>query len=315
MSIKILKAGLQTTIQDLGRQKYREFGIAGNGALDEYSHQIANWLVGNPKHSPTIEVTQMGPTLQFEQEVSIAIAGAEFELLINDHQATMNETLHMQQGDVLQFGRLKSGARAYIALSGDIKIESIMDSASTNLMAAFGGHQGRALQDGDVLDIEPRQFEETRSTPVELMKELHHNLLQQHMVVRFTEGREFAQLSKPSQKALHENNFSVSSYSNRMALKLDGEALNLAEEISMTTVPIVSGTIQLPHGGSPIITLADGQTAGGYPRIGQVITADLSLLAQLKAGDTISFYPVTTENALSTLKKKNRYIASMLSES
>ncbi|RDX38182.1 biotin-dependent carboxyltransferase family protein [Kangiella sp. HD9-110m-PIT-SAG07] len=315
MSIKIIKGGLQTTIQDLGRQQYREFGIAGNGALDEYSHQIANWLVGNPKNKPTIEVTQIGPTLEFTEEATIAVAGAEFELSHNDQPCLMNTSLHMKQGDYLSFGKLQSGARAYVAISGDIKVEPVMDSASTNLMAGFGGHQGRALQDGDVLDIEPRQFDKTRSTPSELMKELHHNLQQQHIVVRFTEGREFARLSKPSQKAIHENNFSVSSYSNRMALKLEGEALRLTEEISMTTVPIVSGTIQLPHGGNPIVTLADGQTAGGYPRIGQVITADLSLLAQLKAGDSLSFYPVTTEYALSILKKKNRYIASMLTES
>lgn len=313
MSIRILKAGLQTTIQDLGRQKYREFGISASGALDQYSHQIANWLVGNDNNKPTLEVTHIGPTLKFEQDVSIGIAGAEFELFVNDRQASMNTTLHMQQGDVLKFGKLKSGARAYVAFSGELKLPLIMNSASTNILANFGGFKGRALNDGDLIDLNATAFKETRVTPNELLKEHHHNLQQNHIIVRVTQGREFEQLSQGSRKSFLEESFTVSSDSNRMALKLEEQSLDLKDELSMTTTAIIPGTIQLPENGSPIITLADGQTTGGYPRIAQVISADLSLLAQVKAHDTISFFRVDIEKALEALQTKEQFIASLLS--
>lgn len=312
MNIRILKAGLQTTIQDLGRQKYREFGISASGALDQYSHQIANWLVGNDNNKPTLEVTHIGPTLQFEQDVSIGIAGAEFELFVNDRQVSMNTTLHMQQGDVLKFGKLKSGARAYVAFSGELKLPLTMNSASTNILANFGGFKGRALNDGDLINLNATVFKETRVTPNKLLKEHHHNLQQNHIIVRVTQGREFEQLSQASRKSFLEENFTVSSDSNRMALKLEEQSLDLKDELSMTTTPIIPGTIQLPENGSPIITLADGQTTGGYPRIAQVISADLSLLGQLKPKFLVSFYEVSIGHAIKVLKEKEKYLNTIL---
>ncbi|GAA4362613.1 biotin-dependent carboxyltransferase family protein [Kangiella marina] len=312
MSIKVLKAGLLTTVQDLGRCGYREFGIATNGVLDEYSCEIANWLVGNDKNQAVLEVTHIGPTLEFTTAVTVGIAGAKFDIYINDQQVMMNSTLHLKKGDVLKFGKLHTGARAYVAFAGRLTIKPVMGSASTSLLANFGGLEGRALKDGDVIDIEPADFTDSRVTPSELSEEHHHNLLQNHIIARVTEGREFSQLSSSSQARLLESNYEVTSFSNRMAIKLDGEALELSEDLSMTTTAIVAGTIQLPPNGQPIITLADGQTAGGYPRIGQVISADLSLLAQLKPNDTLSFYQVDIQKAVETLKAKNQYIKQVL---
>ena len=315
MSIKVLKAGLQTTIQDLGRQGFREYGIAQNGALDQYSHCLANWLVGKSKHEPTIEITQVGPTLEFTQAMTLGIAGAEFELFINDEPCSANQTLQLTQGDILNFGKLKSGARAYLAFSDKLKVSPLMDSQSTNLLAGFGGYQGRALKDNDLLQVEAGISKELRTIPEELQQELHHNLQQKHIIVRITEGRELSQLTASGQAHLYQTNYKVTSHSNRMAVKLESNAsLTTDKSLSITTVPIVAGTIQLPPNGQPIITLADGQTTGGYPRIGQVISADLSLLAQLKTGDSLSFYPVSVEQALSALIKKNEYIESALAQ-
>lgn len=314
MSIKVIKAGLQTTIQDLGRRGYREFGIAGNGALDEYSHIIANWLVGNSKQQATLEITQIGPTLEFYANTTVAVAGAEFELFINDQAQPTNTTLQINARDILKFGKLQSGARAYLAIAGQINLEPMMNSLSTNIMAGFGGINGRALKDGDTINITPNSFEKIRQTPKELLFEHRHNLQQHHLIIRFTQGREFNLLSEDSKHYFAQKNYKISSLSNRMAIKLEGSHLALNDELSMPTVPIVPGTVQLPPNGQPIITLADGQTTGGYPRIGQVITADLSLLAQVKPNDTLSFYPVTIEQALSALKKKNEYIDSALNQ-
>ncbi|AOE50588.1 5-oxoprolinase subunit C family protein [Kangiella sediminilitoris] len=312
MAIKVHKAGLQTTVQDSGRSGYRKYGVANNGALDEYSHRLANWLVGKEKDSPTLEVTQIGPVLEFTTATTIGIAGAEFELFINDQAVPINQTLHIKAGDTLSFGHLKSGARAYIAFSGDLEIPSIMQSRSTNLLASFGGLNGRALQDGDCLSISSELFAQERTVPEELLMEHHHNLKQKHIIVRMIPGREFSCLEKGSKEKFLCSDFEVNSYSNRMAIKLDGAELSTREEQSMITSPIVPGTVQLPSNGQPIIILADGQTAGGYPRIGQVITADLSLLAQLKPHDRLSFYPIDIQQAKKILLQKQDFISNLI---
>ena len=149
-------------------------------------------------------------------------------------------------------------------------------------------------------------------TPSELLQELHHNLQQKHVIVRITKGREDNLLTEQSARDLLEGQFKVSSYSNRMALTLESQPINLSQALSMTTAPVTTGTIQLPDSGRPIVTLADGQTTGGYPRIGQVISADLNLLGQLKAQETVSFYKVSFEKALSLYQQKEHFIQQML---
>ena len=149
-------------------------------------------------------------------------------------------------------------------------------------------------------------------TPSELLQELHHNLQQKHLIVRVLEGRESCFLPEQSAHQLFEQQFEVNSYSSRMALKLDGEPLTLNTDISMTTVPVIPGTLQLPSNGHPIVTLADGQTTGGYPRVGQVISADLNLLGQLKAKETVSFFSVTYEKAIAAYQQKLQSIQQLL---
>lgn len=309
MSVKVIKAGLQTTIQDLGRRGYRQYGIATNGALDEYSHMLANWLVGNNSNETAIEVTHIGPELEFTEDMTVGIAGAQFELFVNDKPVPTNQTLHIKARDILRFGHLRSGARAYIAFSGQLEVPDIMHSKSTNLLAKFGGFNGRALQDGDCLTLTSELFHQDRIIPDELLLEHHHNLTQRHMIVRMTPGREFSCLSEHCKEEFLCSDFEVNSYSNRMAIKMDGATLTMEEDMSMVTTPIVSGTVQLPSNGQPIITLADGQTTGGYPRIGQVITADLSLLAQLKPHDRLSFYPIDIQQAKKILLQKQDFIS------
>lgn len=312
MAIKFIKAGLQTTVQDLGRIGYRQLGIAANGSLDAYSHQLANWLLGNPVQLPCLEVTQIGPVIECMSDVTIAITGAKFELSLNGIPVQHNQSFSLKKGDTLHFGKLLSGARAYIALAGKINIQKVLSSYSTNLLANFGGFDGRAIKDGDVLEMISSRKEAPQSLPDNIMLEPDVALNNNHFVIRVTTGREFEQLTEDSKKCLFETEYSINSLSNRMAIKTEGEMLKVEKNISMTTVPIATGTVQLPPHGQPIITLADGQTTGGYPRIAQVITADLSLLAQVKANETLSFYPVTIEQANQALIRKNTFIASNL---
>lgn len=299
MSIRFLKGGLQTSLQDLGRTGFRRYGIPNNGALDPVSLQIANWLVSKPLESACLEITQAGPVLMFTQELAIAVTGAHFELLLNDQSVPMHQTLFVKKGDQLKFGKLLNGARAYLAFSAEPDLPKIMESYSTNLMANFGGFDGRPFKNDDMLGLKNHFKPEAKTTPKELQLQFGDNYQ-----IRFIKGREWSCFSHSMQQELLHSAYQVTSQSNRMGMRLKGSALKTEQSLSMTTAPITSGTIQIPPDGQPIITLADGQTTGGYPRMGQVITADLPVLGQLKANDSISFQFIDTDKALYLLEQK-----------
>ncbi len=307
MSIRFVKAGLQTSLQDLGRKGFRRFGIPNNGALDLVSLQIANWLVSKPLNSACLEITQAGPVIEFTQDMAIAVTGAHFELSIDDIPVDMHQTLFVNKGERLTFGKLINGARAYLAFSAEPDLPKIMDSYSTNLMANFGGYEGKAFKNNDTLPLTNIVNPETKKTPKELQLEFGDNYQ-----IRFVEGREWSDFSTTTQKSFIDSGYKVTSQSNRMGMRLKGEALKTEKPLSLTTAPITAGTIQIPPDGQPIITLADGQTTGGYPRIGQVITADLSILGQLKANDSISFQCIEVDDAIKLLADKTNRLSSSL---
>lgn len=307
MSINFIKAGLQTSLQDLGRPSFRRFGIPNNGALDPVSLKIANWLVSKPLCSACLEITQAGPVIEFTQDMAIAVTGAHFELSIDDIPVDMHQTLLVSKGERLTFGKLVNGARAYLAFSAEPDVPKIMGSYSTNLMAQFGGYEGKAFKNDDTLPLTNIVIPEIRKTPKELQLQFSDNYQ-----IRFIEGREWSNFSDATQKSFIQSPYQVTSQSNRMGMRLKGEALKTEKSLSMTTAPITPGTIQIPPDGQPIVTLADGQTTGGYPRIGQVITADLPILGQLKANDSISFQQIDVEDAIDLFKAKTNLMKQLL---
>lgn len=307
MSINFIKAGLQTSLQDLGRPGFRRFGIANNGALDPVSLKIANWLVSNPLNSACLEITQAGPVIEFTQDMAIAVTGAHFELSIDDLPVDMHQTLLVNKGERLTFGKLVNGARAYLAFSAEPDLTKIMDSHSTNLMAQFGGYEGKAFKNNDTLPLTNIVRPKIRKTPKELQLQFGDNYQ-----IRFVEGREWSNFSNSTQKSFIQSPYQVTSQSNRMGMRLKGEALETEKSLSMTTVPITPGTIQIPPDGQPIVTLADGQTTGGYPRIGQVITTDLAVLGQLKANDSISFQAIKHEEAHALLQSRQAILQQLV---
>lgn len=307
MSIRFIKAGLQTSLQDLGRKGFRRFGIPNNGALDPVSLQIANWLVSKPLHSACLEITQAGPVIEFSQDMAIAVTGAHFELSIDDIPVDMHQTLLVNKGERLTFSKLINGARAYLAFSAEPDLPKIMDSYSTNIMAKIGGHEGNAFKNNDSLTLKNAFKPEEKDTPKEL--QLHFG---DNYQIRFIQGREWSHFSNDTQKSFIDSGYKVTSQSNRMGMRLKGEVLKTTETLSMTTAPITPGTIQIPPDGQPIITLADGQTTGGYPRIGQVITADLPILGQLKANDSISFQKIGVDDAIDLFKAKTNLMNHLL---
>ena len=291
MSIRVLAPGLLTTIQDLGRHGSRHLGVGNAGALDAYSHSVANLLAGNPINAPTLEITLAGPRLAFESAAVIALCGAQFDASIDGIPMPGWRRVRVPAGALLQFGACRRGARAYLAVAGGFVVDTILGSASTDLRGGFGGLDGRALAAGDVLAMTGA----TRPNVIEI--EIAPWWIDPSPDLDFASPPLIRVLpaSDPTSPAdaLFKTHWRVSSASNRQGLRLEGDALEIDDTRERISEPVAPGTLQLPPDGLPIVLLADAQTHGGYPRIGHAIRADWPALAQLRAGDAVHFVPCT----------------------
>ncbi|WP_419961980.1 biotin-dependent carboxyltransferase family protein [Psychrobacillus sp. BM2] len=304
MSIKVLHHGLMTTIQDLGRYGSQKFGVIVGGAMDSYSLRLGNLLVGNIENEAALEITLYGTTLQFEEETLIAITGGDFLPTINGIPAPLWTPMVVKKDSILKFHTAINGSRAYVAIAGGIDIPEVMGSKSTYLRASIGGYKGRALQKGDVLplahsyDLEYETSETNKKNKISWS--INYNELinfSKHQVIRVIQGTEFDRFDKESQHNLWTEVFTISVQSDRMGYRLEGISLSLSKNFELLSEGVTFGTIQIPPNGQPIILMADRQTTGGYPKIGQVISADLPTLAQLQPTATIQFKEVTLEEA------------------
>jgi len=291
--LRVLRPGLLTTIQDIGRPHTVASGVPPGGAMDRFAHTAANLLVGNDRGAATLECTLSGPHLVAERACLIAITGADFEPRVNDVATPMWTGVFLSPGDHLTFGGRRAGARAYVAVAGGIAGERWLGSMSTNLMCARGGMQGRALVAGDVISVgEPSvAMVAGRSLagdqqPVYAERTLHA-----------IAGPHFARLQAESRDALFDAVFSVSHDSNRMGYRLEGPRLDAPGE-ELLSFGVVAGAVQLPAGGQPILLMADHQTAGGYPVVITVASASMPIAAQLAPGDEFRFAETPIERAL-----------------
>ncbi|MDH5629230.1 MAG: biotin-dependent carboxyltransferase family protein [Gammaproteobacteria bacterium] len=298
MSIRFVKAGLLTTVQDSGRFGLADKGISSNGAMDSIAMQTANWLVSRPLTSPVIEITLAGPTVKFDQSMSFAVSGANFDLILNDSPIPANQTIHVNQGDKLQFGKCLSGLRAYLAFSGRIKLPKTLDSYSTHLMAEFGGFNGRALQDDDVIELADIQI-----PPRKILPNQYKPFYGGNYQIRITDSVESSEFSAEQMSQFLNQTYHVMPQSNRMGLRLQCDDPVIINK-SILSSGLAQGSIQIPPSGQPVISSVDGQTIGGYPRIANVISADWPILAQLKAKDKITFAYVSIEQAMQIRKEK-----------
>lgn len=298
MSIRFIKAGLQTSIQDLGRFDLADKGISQNGAMDPIAMQTANWLVGMPLNSPVIEIALIGPAIEFICPINFAVCGAQFELKLNNQPVKNDQTIQAKAGDILSFGKLLSGARSYLAFSGTMKLEKVMDSYSTHLMAQFGGFKGRCFTDGDQLDFVEINNTSSKQLPEEF--KLHYSGNYQLRITDSVESKDFSQ--KHIDQFLKQT-YNVLPQSNRMGIRLQtGQPIQMNK--SIISSGLTQGSIQIPPSGQPIISSVDGQTIGGYPRIANIISADLAILGQLKPNDKINFMYVSIQQALDIKREK-----------
>jgi antagonist of KipI len=305
MGVTVLKSGLLTTVQDLGRHGYQRAGIIVSGAMDSLSFRLANLLVGNEALAAGLEVTLIGPTLRFEVDSIIAICGGNFSPTINSEGIPLNKPIFVRKGDQLEFGTLQSGSRCYIAFKGGILIDQVLGSRSTCLPANFGGIKGRAIQKGDKLPLIDFSYQSSHKFSWSLSS-YFNSLLFNNEPIRFLKGRQYYLFDDESIRLFQTTSYSLSNESNRMGYRMEGAPIHLSNQQELFTEGVAFGTIQVPANGQPIILMADRQTTGGYPKIAQVISVDLPRLAQLKPGDSINFSEVSIFEAQKlTLEREN----------
>jgi len=309
--IRVVTGGLQTTVQDLGRPAHQHQGIPGGGAMDRIALRVGNLLVGNGPNAATLEATLIGPTLTFAEEALIALAGADLEASAGATSIPAWHPVLLPAGATLRFGRAVRGCRTYIAVAGGIDVPLVFSSRSTYLRADFGGLDGRALRAGDQLSLGPRSDLSRRiaaslrrsddaATAIVARWSAGASLRavsSEDAVVRAIRGAHTDLLNKTSLDAFIGSRFRVSASSDRMGYRLDGETLSLRATTELLSEGVAFGTVQLPPGGAPIVLMADRQTTGGYPRIAEVASVDLGLVAQLKPGDHLRFRFISLDEA------------------
>jgi antagonist of KipI len=311
MSILVVRPGMLTTVQDLGRFGHQHEGVSVGGAMDGPALRLANALVGNPESDAALEVTLMGPTLEFQDDAVISITGADLSAMLDNRPIPKLRAVKVEAGSQLTFGERVNGCRAYIAFRGGIDVPMVLGSRSTYLRARMGGFNGRALAKGDVLAIGDADAGAGNLVPPMLMPAAPRD----DVTVRAMRGRHFDALSIASRAAVFSADaepFRISAQSDRMGYRLDGPPLVLQHSMEIVSEPVAFGTVQLPARGSPIILMADRQTTGGYPRILQVASVDLPLLAQAAPGTRVRFSEISLDEAQDLYIARERHWASSL---
>jgi len=282
-TITMRRAGMLTTVQDLGRTGHRREGVPLSGAVDAFALRLANLLVGNAEEAAGLEFTLVGPEIEFRAGALVAVCGGDFGV-------PCGRPFGVRAGETLRLGPARSGCRGYLAIAGGIEVRPVLGSRSTYVRASLGGCGGRALQDGDVLPI-PRVTRRVLGR-----WRIDSRILPEYSPepeVRVTAGvhaDEFA-------ASWDGKEFEVTPQSDRMGIRLRGGEVVREKGGELTSIPLAPGTVQVPPDGHPIIVLADAQTIGGYPQLAHVATVDLPLLGQLRPGDSLTFRRITAQEA------------------
>lgn len=281
LSLSFLKPGLQTTVQDLGRTGWQEYGVPVSGAMDKKSFNLANYLVSNPEGSPCLEITLIGPEIHFDAEGLIALTGAHLSPKINGRAIKVNHPNKIYAGDILSFGKYKSGCRSYLAVHGEWMRERWLGSCSE--VPYTIGVQGLPPPIEKNTSIEIRYTGLPEREVTANIRQEHHNS------IRIIPGPEYDQFSTEAQQAFFTDSYEITNQSNRMGYRLKEKLKNGIPQKELISSGTVPGTIQVTQSGQIIVLMADAQTTGGYPRFGVVVNEDLDILAQKKPGDKIQF--------------------------
>lgn len=311
MGLRILKPGLLTSIQDLGRYGFQKYGVVVSGAMDSLAHRIANSLVGNSEKEATLEMTMLGPTVEFEETTLLSICGGNLSPTIDGSPVPQWRPVLIKKGSELRFKGCVSGCRGYLAVAGGFALDEKLNSKSTYLRAGIGGYEGRSLREEDVLPLGTPSLQAqliTAKLSAKKTKEPFTSvdwgvatslrpLETDNPIIRVVKGKEFSRFTKLAQALFFKKNFKITAQSDRMGYRLEGTKLTLSEPLELISEAVAFGTVQVPPEGNLIILMADRQTTGGYPKIAQVASVDLPQLAQAKPGDNLSFKEISLDEA------------------
>lgn len=293
MSIKIDNPGMQTTVQDDGRWGYQNVGMSVAGAMDLFAMRCANILVGNDKDEACLEALMIGPSIEFYEDETIAITGADLTPMINSLKVNMWESISVKKGDKLTFGSKKSGLRAYIAFSKTLNVPVVMNSKSTFLRGNLGGFEGRKFIKGDEIKLGNK----SNSIGKVKIAERYIPKYSNKEIIRFVFGPQDDAFTDEAKTIFQADFYTITAESDRMGFRLDGAKIEHKVSADIISDGIVFGSIQVPNHGNPIVMMADRQTTGGYTKIGTVITPDLPKLAQMGPGSKIRFKSISIQEA------------------
>ncbi|HTS27898.1 MAG TPA: biotin-dependent carboxyltransferase family protein [Bryobacteraceae bacterium] len=285
----MLSPGLQTTVQDLGRFGWAHFGVSASGAADPFALRAGNLLVGNAENAAALEMTLVGGAFEFESDATVALTGSDFGAGL-----PLWSPVELKAGQTLRCGPTRSGARCYLCVRGGIAVPLVMGSASVHVMTGVGGH---ALRAGEILPVGETAVRRPRG-PARDMPEY-----QSGETIRITPATQADWFADD----WHTGHYVVSEESNRMGLRLRGPAIP-SPGGHMLTEGVPLGAIQVPPDGQPIILFVEHQTTGGYPKPGNVISADFRRLGQLRPRDQVRFEPVTLDQALTALQEQEKWL-------
>jgi len=296
-AFEVIQPGPLTTVQDLGRYGWQQYGVPPSGAIDNYAFRIGNVLVGNEESAASLEITLIGCQLRVLQDTAIALTGADLAPTLNGDPIPMWETFPVSRGDKIAFLRLKTGCRAYLAVSGGIDVPRVMASAATYTRAGIGGFEGRALRSGDILrTIELTPPPVTARVPPEYIP-VYGGQIELRVIL----GPQDDYFTDEGIRTFLQSDYTVSIQADRMGYRLEGSQIQHSAKADIISDGIPLGAVQVPGDGLPIILLVDRQTTGGYAKIATVVSTEIPKLAQAKPGDKVRFRQVSEEKGHITL--------------
>jgi biotin-dependent carboxylase-like uncharacterized protein len=302
-AFEVLEPGILTTIQDLGRCGFSQFGVPPSGALDAFSFRVGNLLVGNREEEAGLEVTLMGLKIKALKEVVISITGGDLWPTLNEEPLEMWRTHLLVEDDIIRFKKVRTGCRAYLAVSGGFVVPKIIGSYSTYLSGNFGGLEGRKLRRRDILDT-PDISSSLNKLGLRFPMDWIPSL-KKEVILQVIPGPQNYHFTEKGFQTFYSSSYQVTPQCDRMGVRLEGPRIERRFDVeeSIISEGLISGAIQVPGDGKPIIILTELVT-GGYTKIATVISTDLPKVAQLKPGDQVRFKPISVEESHNLLKEQ-----------
>ena len=305
-AIEVIEPGLFTTVQDRGRYGFQRYGVPVSGAMDPFALRAANLLAGNDENAAALEMTVIGPTVEFKGDAVIAVTGADLTPMLDDSPMPRWEAVRVTAGSGLSFHGMMDGIRGYLAVSGGIDVPEVMGSRSTYVKGGFGGLNGSAISAGDVLDT-PDASGPARAMSPEFQAPVYGTEHELRVIL----GPQDDAFDDEAISTLLGSTFTVSLDSDRMGYRLEGPQIAHRESPDIISEGNAPGAVQVSGDGVPTVLMADRGTTGGYTKIAAVITADVGRLAQAVPGESVRFAAVSRDEALAALKEQEAILAAI----